>query len=133
MRLNRKFIIPVLFLLGTLLLFRFAIFVGYVPTESMEPTLPKGSIIVGSRIYWDLKVGDVIVFKHAGKLLVKRIAATRGDVVEHKGNVLIVPEREFYVLGDNRNNSTDSRSWEKPFVKEYDVLAVLVVDRNASE
>ena len=85
MRRKWKFIVPALALLGTCLLFRFVLFIGYVPTESMEPTLKRGSIIVGSRLFGELKVGDIVVFRHGGKLLVKRIAATEGNVVEYKG------------------------------------------------
>ncbi len=49
----------------------------------MEPTIPKGRYIVGTRILGELKVGDIIVFVHGGKLLIKRIAAVGGDTVIH--------------------------------------------------
>ena len=54
---------------------------GYVPTASMEPTLPEGSYILGLRIYGELEKGDIIIFKHDGKLLVKRIAALPGEAI----------------------------------------------------
>ena len=126
MRRKWKFAIPALALLGTCLLFQFVLFIGYVPSESMEPTLKKGSIIVGSRLFGELKVGDIIVFQHEGKLLVKRIAAVEGDVAEHKGQRLKVPEGCFYVLGDNANNSWDSMLWESPFVETSDILATWI-------
>lgn len=119
-----RFVVPVLFLLATVLLFRFVLFIGYVPTESMEPTLPRGSIIVGSRIFDDLKVGDIIVFQHDGKLMVKRIAAVSGDEVIHKGLMIQVPRGSLYVLGDNKEDSLDSRCWGNPFVEEHNVIAV---------
>lgn len=109
-------IVPALVLIGTFLLFQFVLFVGYVPTESMEPTIKKGSVIVGSRLFGELEVGDIVVFQHEGKLLVKRIAAVSGDTVWHWGKKLTVPERCFYVLGDNAENSYDSRLWLKPFI-----------------
>lgn len=111
-----KFFVPVLALLGTCLLFQFVLFIGYVPSESMEPTLKKGSIIVGSRLFGELNVGDIIVFRHEGKLMVKRIAAIEGDMVEYKGQQLTVPKGYLYVLGDNAENSNDSRKWNAPFV-----------------
>lgn len=116
-------------LVTTVLLFRFVFFVGYVPTESMEPTIPKGSYILGCRIFGELKVGGIIVFEHEGKQLVKRISAVGSDVVEHKGQQLTVPEGCFYVLGDNKRNSLDSRYWEDPFAERCDVIAVLAMDR----
>lgn len=55
----------------------------------------------------------------------KRIAAAGGDVVECKGQQLTVPEECFYMLGDNKGNSIDSRIWEEPCVEECDIIAVL--------
>lgn len=129
MRKLLKWIVPILVLATILMLFRFVLFIGYVPTESMEPTIHKGSYILGCRIFGELNVGDIIVFEHEGKQLVKRIAAVGGDVVEHKGQQLTVPEGYFYVLGDNKKNSLDSRYWEEPFAERLDVIAVLAMDR----
>ena len=72
--------------LGLTLLFyilmRHVFLIGYVPTASMEPTLPQESFIFGSRIFDEPKVGDIIVFEKDGTLLVKRIAAGPGDQVD---------------------------------------------------
>lgn len=82
---------------------------------------------MGSRIFDDLKVGDAIVFQHDGKLMVKRIAAVLGDEVIHKGVMLQVPRGSFYVLGDNKEDSLDSRCWGNPFVEECEVIAVVAL------
>lgn len=129
MRKKWKFAVPALALLGTCLLFRFVLFIGYVPSASMEPTLKKDSIIVGSRLFGELEVGDIIVFRHEGKLLVKRIAAVDGEAILHKGQIVRVPKDRFYVLGDNMENSWDSRYWDAPFVEGSDVIAVWAMDR----
>lgn len=118
-----KWMLPVLSMVFTLFIFRYILLIGYVPTESMEPTLKKGSYIIGSRIYTELEVGDIIVFWHDGKLLVKRIAAVAGESVERKGEVLIVPEECYYMLGDNSRNSYDSRYWEEIFVGRISIIA----------
>lgn len=130
MRRKWKYIIPVLALLGTCLLFRFVLFIGYIPTESMEPTLKKGSVIVGSRPLGKLDVGDIIVFRHEGKLLVKRIAAKEGDKVEHNQRLLRVPAGKLYVLGDNRGCSSDSRWWEEPFININSVIAIVLENKS---
>lgn len=112
-------------------------FIGYVSSESMEPTLKKGSYLISTRRYASLETGDVIVFRRDRELLVKRIAAVGGEVVDLKSlsytpswsvpkrdkEVITVPEGCFFVLGDNAENSFDSRYWEEMFVKEADVVA----------
>lgn len=101
--------------------------IGYVPTESMEPTLKKDSLIIGIRIYPELLVGDIIILEHGGQLMVKRIAAVEGDMVERNGICMTIPEDCYYVLGDNEENSLDSRYWEEPFVRVRDVVAKLIL------
>lgn len=119
------------------ILFHTVFLAGYVPTESMEPTLKKGSFLIAPRVYSGLERGDVIVFRREGELLVKRIAAVGGDTVDldklsytpgwvvpkRNQQVVVVPGNSYFVLGDNVNNSFDSRYWEEMYVREADVVA----------
>ena len=121
------------------ILFHTIFLVGYVPTESMEPTLKKGSYLIAVRIYASLDTGDIIIFQRDGELLVKRIAAVGGDKVDlgrlsyaqgwtvpkQDDEVIVVPKGCFFVLGDNTEKSFDSRYWEEMFVKEADVVAMV--------
>lgn len=126
----------------TLLIFillRYVFLIGYVPTESMEPTLPKGSFLLGLRIFEEPRVGDIIVFEKDGALLVKRIAAGPGDQVDlsqltymtsvpipvWKETIITVPEGCYFVLGDNTQNSWDSRYWQDPYLKGKDIIAIV--------
>ena len=97
--------------------------------------------------------GDVVAFRYPkdpSKGYIKRIIALPGETVEiEKGEVLVngtrlaepyvaskfnlsqrsqasetVPEHSYYVLGDNRDNSSDSRIWG--FVPEELVYAKIV-------
>ena len=121
----RKWAVPVGCGLFALLIFRFVLFVGYVPTGSMEPSIMAGSVVLGTRIMGGLRTGDVIVFRHDGALLVKRVAGIPGDQVHLSGSTLEVPDRHYYVLGDNECASIDSRCWSDPFVNREDVVAVV--------
>ena len=125
-RKQRGWVIPVLCAAVTLLILKTVLLVGYVPSSSMEPTLHKNSIILGIRLHGELKAGDIIIFRHDGELLVKRIAASGGEEIERNSEMITVPYGCFYVLGDNSADSYDSRYWEEPFVKEVEVAAVVL-------
>lgn len=121
--------IPALFALVVFCLLKYVFLFGYVPTASMEPTLKTGSYILGIRIYDSLEIGDIVIFEHDDQLLVKRIAAVEGSYVVHRGSSITVPEDCYYMLGDNVENSYDSRYWNNPFVRECEIVAVLVLHR----
>lgn len=119
-------LIPLLTAGITFLLFRTVFVVGYVPSESMEPTLKKGDLILGLRLYGELETGDIIIFEHDGEYMVKRIAVKGGEEFESNGNRYAVPHGTYFVLGDNLENSYDSRYWEEPFVSESDIIARVI-------
>ena len=123
----RPFIIPIIVTMIVVLLFHYIFKLGYVPTSSMEPTLETGSLILGLRYFDDLETGDIIIFRHDSSYLVKRIAACEGDILVHQNAIVTVPENCFYVLGDNAENSHDSRYWDNPFVSYEDVMAKLLL------
>ena len=122
------------------ILLRSVFLIGYIPSASMEPTLHEGSFILGLRPYGEPKVGDIIIFEKDGVLLVKRIAACPGDPVDlsqleymtsipiplWEEAVLTVPDGCYFVLGDNAQNSWDSRYWEQPFVSGQQIIAKLI-------
>jgi signal peptidase I len=132
---------PMALTLLAFVLFRAILFVGYVPTSSMEPTLEAGSYIMGTRISKDLNNGDIVVFHHDGQLLVKRIAACPGDEIDLReiaymktiaipvweDPILTVPENCYFMLGDNVENSIDSRYWTDPFIQSSDIVAKLFI------
>ena len=120
-------LIPLFGAVTVIIMFRCVLFIGYVPTSSMEPTLKTGSVLLGIRIIGSIETGDIIVFRHNEKLFVKRVAAVGGDIIEENGQTLTVPAECFYVLGDNTEHSYDSRCWKEPFVERQDVLAVVII------
>jgi len=131
--------VPIYLTLLCYVLLQHVFLLGYVPSASMEPTLQEGSFIFGLRIFETPTVGDIIVFVKDGTLQVKRIAAVPGDQIDltkleymdslpipnWNDPILTVPAGHFYVLGDNTQNSYDSRYWENPFIAEEQLVAVL--------
>lgn len=82
----------------------------------MLPTLVPGSIIVATKVYKNIRVGDVVVIDHDGLEKLKRVE-------------LITDDGQVYVTGDNPNASTDSRSFG--WLHESAVLGRLVWPRNS--
>lgn len=63
------FLIPLFVSALIVTLFRRMLFLGYVPTASMEPTLNAGSFVLGIRRFDEPKTGDIIIFRHNGAIL----------------------------------------------------------------
>ena len=138
----RGWVVPISLTLFVFVLMKAVFFVGYVPTASMEPTLKAGSYIFGIRNTSKVETGDIIVFHHDGQLLVKRIAGCPGDEIDRRelaymktvtipvwnDPILTVPEDCYYVLGDNAENSIDSRYWDNPYVNQADIVARILIN-----
>lgn len=136
----KVWLVPLLITLIIFLLMQFVFLFGYVPTTSMEPTLERGSFILGVRIFSEIEKGDIVIFECDGRLLVKRVAAIPGESVDlstltymttleipvRDEDVLIVPEDCYYLLGDNAQDSIDSRYWADPFVNREKIVAKMI-------
>ena len=118
-------LIPVFCAILVLVLFRCVLYLGYVPTASMEPTIHQGSLILGLRQFGELHTGDVVIFRHDGRTLVKRIAAGPGETYILNGSPVTVPPGRYLLLGDNTKDSYDARYWEDPFIPEKDMIAII--------
>ena len=103
---------------------------------SMEPNLNDGDIVLLVKKK-DLQTGDLCAFYYSNKILIKRVIATPGDYIwiESDGTVFLtgnpldepyisekalgecdvefpyqVPENCYFVMGEKRETSVDSRS-----------------------
>jgi signal peptidase I len=110
-----------------------------VDGHSMEPTFFTGEFVIVNKLAYRIgsaKIGDVIVFhppSNPTEEYIKRVIGLPGDHVVIKGGKVMVDDQvleepyinaapgydvdiivepgRLYVLGDNRNNSSDSHSW----------------------
>lgn len=127
-----KEVVPYILIIMAVILIRlFVVTPVRVDGESMNPTLSNNQILLLNKMDKHYKRFDVIVFNHNGNKLVKRIIGLPGDKVTYSDNKLYindklveenyarketddfisdkVPNDMYFVLGDNRSNSLDSR------------------------
>lgn len=135
----RTLLEPLAVAIGLGLAVRAAVHIYAIPSASMAPTLEVGDQIVVTRYFRGApQRGDVVVFESLttpDELMVKRVIAVPGDLVDSRlGRVRIsgytlpeayvlrqgssggvaaqvVPAESYFVMGDNREDSSDSRSW----------------------
>ena len=121
--------------------------------DSMSPTLEHDEIVV----LWktkDFDRGDLIGFYYQGKILIKRVIALPDDevAIDAEGNVYVngeildetyvtekglgdcdlefpykVPGTSYFVMGDRRSNSVDSRNSAIGAISQEDIIGKIFV------
>lgn len=124
-----------------------------VTGNSMNPTMENDQLVICRR-QGTFESGDIIAFYHNNKILLKRVIAVSGDTVniDSDGNIYVngelleenyvinkakgdcdiefpyeVPADRYFVMGDNRATSVDSRMDEIGCIAEENVIGTVIL------
>lgn len=129
---------------------------GVIPSESMDPTLKVGGCYAATTLKFakeHINRRDIVYFRQPSvynEVLAKRVIGLPGEQISIRQGVVyidgrrlnepylaedmicedadyIVPDNCYFMMGDNRNSSYDSRYWSDPYVKQENILGVVKV------
>ena len=130
----------------------YVMFPAIIVGDSMLPTLSSGNVVLVSRLADPYERFDVVIVEIPDEIIVKRIIGTPGDTVHIRDRRVYINEDElddiitehldfsgiatvrvrlgegeYFVLGDNRSISKDSRNPEVGVVKEEQIIGRAIV------
>ncbi len=150
-----KDIYPYLIIVLVVVLFRTFIATPVrVDGASMKSTLNDGDILILNKLDRNYKRFDVVVIKVNNTKIVKRIIGLPGESIEYKDNELYIngeiiedvslvrtgnftldsiynldeiPENYYFVMGDNRSASSDSRDFRIGLINKKNIVGTTTI------
>lgn len=119
----------------------------FVNGVSMEPCLRNGQVIIIKKFNLDFKYGDIIVIKKNNNIIIKRLVGLPNDnikideylyindikkeeyYIEKKydfAEEIYLNDSQYFVIGDNLNNSIDSRSNEIGIIDRNEIIGKMI-------
>lgn len=122
-----------------------------VSGKSMFPTLNEGNILLMDKFSKNYERMDIVVLRKNGMLLIKRVVGLPGEDIKIENNKILINgteiedvvecdinpgiagetitlgEGEFFVLGDNRGNSCDSRDESVGSVNKKEIVGEVIL------
>lgn len=143
--------------LVTYIVFSKIITQAQVPTGSMEDTIKTGSrVIINRTAYWfsEPQREDIIAFEapdEEDKIYLKRVIGLPGETIYSQDGIIYIngealeedyireisyydfgpytiPENCYFMMGDNRNSSYDSRYWNHKYVEKEVILGKVKIE-----
>lgn len=157
---DKKELIPYIAVVAVFaIILNFVISIGSIKSGSMEETVMTGDIVIGNKLAYiahSPQRGDIIFFHFQDQVYCKRVIGIAGDRIAFSDgyvyineenldessyldpdietnctSTFIVPENCVFVMGDNRENSYDSRFFDEPYIPESQIISKILIDFNA--
>lgn len=148
MKSNIKFIIYILVIgLIIFVINQYLFQICVVHGDSMYPTLKNRNIIFIKKFDLKIEYNDILVIKKNDKIIIKRVVGLPNDsinideylfvngqknenlYIENAGDIkneILLKDKEYFVLGDNINNSIDSRFDEIGIINEDEIIGKMI-------
>lgn len=138
-----------------LILFTQVFLLTQVSGNDMFPAIKDGDLVLAYRLEKALSKNDVVVYTHDGQYRIGRIIGREGDVImmDETGNLLVngtaqggeilyptyakenftypyvVPEKSYFLLGDYRTQTEDSRDFGSVSAADVEGKVITILRR----